>query len=232
MNRRQKQLTPTENGQRLDSIGLVWNLFEGWWKNGFAALVVFKAREGHCRVPREHIEGTFKLGTWVAAQRKYRDFLKKRAMPAERRQRLDAIGFVWDPLEAAWDEGFAALMAFKMRERHFRVPECHIEGSFKLGNWVSIQRSTKDFMTSDHRQRLDEIGFVWDPPGLNWDKGFAALAEFKAREGHCRVPRDHFEGTVKLGKWVSGQRRRKTTMPAERKQQLDAIGFIWSRRPM
>ena len=54
-------------------------------------------------------------------------------MSAERKQRLDAIGFVWDPLESAWEEGFAALTTFKAREGHCRVPQRHIEGSISLG---------------------------------------------------------------------------------------------------
>ena len=74
---------------------------------------------------------------------------------------------------------------------------------------------------------MDEIGFVWDPLESAWEEGFAALKNFKAREGHCRVPERHIEGTYKLGQWVGVQRRTRDTMPAERKQRLDAIGFIW-----
>ena len=59
---------------------------------------------------------------------------KKDIMSTERRQRLDAIGFVWDPLESAWEEGFAALTTFKAREGHCDVPALHIEGTFKLGS--------------------------------------------------------------------------------------------------
>ena len=62
-------------------------------------------------------------------------------MPAERRQRLDAIGFVWDPLERRWEEGFAALSTFKAREGHCHVPSNHVEGTFRLGQWVGVQRT-------------------------------------------------------------------------------------------
>ena len=68
----------------------------------------FKKHEGHCRVPRFHIEGTFKLGQWVAYQRSH-----KTIVSAERRKRLEAIGFVWEPYEDAWEEGFAVLRKFK-----------------------------------------------------------------------------------------------------------------------
>ena len=55
----------------------------------------------------------------------------------------------------------------------------------------------------------------------------AALEKFKAREGHCRVPLRHVEGEYRLGRWVSHQRKLKSTMTAERRQRLDDIGFLW-----
>ncbi|MDA9993639.1 DEAD/DEAH box helicase family protein [Burkholderiales bacterium] len=61
-----------------------WNFF-------FGLLEVFKQREGHCAVQAKVIEDGFKLGRWVNGQR-----TKRQSMSAERRKRLDAIGFVWD----------------------------------------------------------------------------------------------------------------------------------------
>jgi Helicase associated domain len=131
------------------------------------------------------------------------------AMPPERGQRLDAIDFIWDRLEEAWEEGFAALMTFKAREGHCRVPKVHIEGTFKLGQGVDRQRQPKTKMSPERTQRLHEIGFVWDPHESAWEEGFAALTTFKTREGHCRVPQLHIEGAFKLGAWVARQRATK-----------------------
>jgi hypothetical protein len=39
-----------------------------------------------------------------------------------------------------------------------------------------------------------------------WEKGFAALAKFRARTGHCLPPSRHVEGKFKLGVWVRTQR--------------------------
>ena len=110
-------------------------------------------------------------------------------MPPERGQRLDAIGFVWNPLDEAWEEGFAALTTFKTREGHCLVPQNHVEGTFKLGTWVSNQRANRDKTSAERRRRLDAIGFVWDTRESAWEEGFAALTSFKACEGHCLVPR-------------------------------------------
>jgi hypothetical protein len=73
------------------------------------------------------------------------------------------------------------------------VPQRHDEGSFNIGKWVNRQRAMRDSMSAERRQRLDEIGFVWDPHEEAWEEGFAALTTFKAREGHCHVPDDHVE---------------------------------------
>ena len=81
---------------------------------------------------------------------------------AERRQRLDEIGFVWDVHTQQWEEGFAALIVYKNREDDCLVPAKHEEGDFKLGIWVTGQRSKKETLTPERRQRLDDIGFVWN----------------------------------------------------------------------
>jgi hypothetical protein len=63
-----------------------------------------------------------------------------------------------------------------------------------------------------------------------WDRGFAALSKFRAREGHCCPLQRYVEGGFRLGRWVSVQRYRKDAMPAGRKRRLEKIGFVWDRR--
>jgi len=127
------------------------------WEKGFAALSKFRAREGYCHPPRFHVEGNFKLGPWVATQRYNKDNLS-----AERKRRLNAIGFVWKWRDYLWDRGFTALSKFKRREGHCHVPAVHSEGNYKLGYWVSTQRRTKKEMSAERKARLNKIGFVWN----------------------------------------------------------------------
>jgi hypothetical protein len=63
-----------------------------------------------------------------------------------------------------------------------------------------------------------------------WERGFAALTKFRAREGQCCPSRQHVEGGYELGQWVSVQRYRKDLLPVERKRRLEAIGFVWDYR--
>lgn len=211
-----------ERRQRLKRIKFVLSVSERNWEKGFAALERFKARNGHCRVPRNHIEGKFRLGRWVFLQRD-----AKGRMLCKNKKRLYAIGFILDRREIAWEEGFAAITKFKAREGHCRVPRYYIEGTYKLGQWVSVQRLSRDKMSAQRRKRLDAIEFIWGGREHYWENGFAALAQFKAREGHCRVPSLHIENKFKLGQWVTTRRRSKDKVPSRWKLQLDKIGFVW-----
>ena len=224
--RNRMEMVPPERRKQLDAISFEWNaLADASWEECFAALELFKEREGHCRVARSHMEGELKLGNWVNTQRQ--------ATPSrERKKRLDDIGFVWRPEDSSWEEAFTALSRFKAREGHCRVPKSHMEGELKvnLGTWVIRQRKFVEALSVERKKRLDDIGFVWILRGTLrdswWEEAFAALSAFKSREGHCRVPAGHMEGGLKLGIWV-GNQRHQATPSAERKKRLDDIGFVW-----
>ena len=81
--------------RRLAALGFVWDWRDHLWDRGFAALLKFKRREGHCHVPALYSEGNYPLGYWVSTQRRYKKVYKKE-MSAERKARLRKIGFVWN----------------------------------------------------------------------------------------------------------------------------------------
>ena len=116
-----------------------------------------------------------------------------------------------------WERGFTALSKFRRREGHCCPSQCHIDGDFKLGKWVSVQRYRKGLLPIERKRRLDAIGFVWDWRDHHWEQTFAALLKFKRRNGHCCVPTPYKEGELKLGWWVATQRR-------NRKEHQDKFG--------
>jgi hypothetical protein len=131
--------------------------------------------------------------------------------------------------EEAWERRFGTLKKFKAREGHCELRKSHLEGTFKLGQWVAVQRYSKDIIAADRKRRLDAIGFVWDLLERRWEKDFAALKKFKAREGHCLVPYPYSDGNgSNLGHWVNTQRNNKNKMSAERQMRLTKIGFVWN----
>ena len=101
----------------------------------------------------------------------------------------------------------------------------------KLGTWVGRQWIRGRLSVSQERaSKLDSIGFIWGSKlDARWEIMFDELKDFKAREGHCNVPRSYPENP-KLGKWVRSQREKKITMKLSRELQskFDSIGFIWN----
>jgi superfamily II DNA or RNA helicase len=223
--RTKKGAMPAERRQRLESIGFVWDPYSEAWEAGFAALQAYKHEHGNCLAPQGFTTADgYGLGTWVATQRG-----NKGAMPAERRQRLESIGFVWDQVMAAWEAGFAALQAYKHEHGDCLVSlGFKTADGFKLGAWVRGRRTNKGAMPAERRQRLEDIGFVWDPYTEAWEAGFAALQAYKHEHGDCLVPQGFTTADgYGLGTWVGGQRTNKGAMPAERRQRLEDIGFVW-----
>ena len=152
-------------------------------------------------------------------------------MSAERRQRLgDVEGWLWDPFTTDWEEGFRQLTAYVQAKGHAKVPQSYgtAEG-YRLGQWVSLQRTNKDSMSADRRQRLGDVeGWVWDKLAAAWEKGFKALTAYVQAEGHARVPTSCTAEGYPLGQWVSNQRMNKDSMSADRRQRLgDVEGWVW-----
>jgi Helicase associated domain len=135
---------------------------------------------------------------------------------------------VWNLFGTLWEDAFERLSNYKTREGHCLVPINYEENGFPLGRWVFRQRQNKKRIPIERQRRLNTLGFVWRPFDSAWERSFAALMEFKNREGHCRVSQDHIENGINLGRWVSKQRAKRKKMSIERRQSLDALGFVWN----
>ena len=218
---KRKQLS-SEQLERLNSLGFIWDPHTELWEKGFAALTRFQKREGHCLVPKPHIEDEMKLGIWVNNVR-----ARKNQFSPDQLNRLNSLNFSWDSITEQWELAFSALEKFHKREGHCRVPARHKEDGLKLGSWVGAQRTKKRQLTLDQINRLNALGFSWDPFAEQWERAFSALEKFHKREGHCRVPADHKEDGLNLGGWVGWQRWSKKGIKSDRLKRLNALGFVW-----
>ena len=204
------------------------------WEEAFGELAAYKATHGHCNVPQLFItENGMKLGQWVINQRANYSHSK---LSADRIQRLENLGFVWDSYEGAWEEGFTQLAAYKATHGHCNVPQLFItENGMKLGQWVINQRANYSHskLSADRIQRLENLGFVWDSYEGAWEEGFTQLVAYKATYGDCNVPYKFVtENGMKLGQWVDRQRQfyKNGKLSADRIQRLEALDFVWDMR--
>ena len=130
------------------------------------------------------------LAAWVRSQRHLR---KQGRLAPDRFQRLDRLGFEWEPLATAWDDMFLTLAQFKERAGDCDVPH-DLPYDQQLANWVIRQRLLRrqGRLAADRIERLDALGFKWSVLKTRTaplDEMFARLAQFKDRHGHCKVLR-------------------------------------------
>jgi superfamily II DNA or RNA helicase len=79
--------------EQLEALpGWSWTVSDDTWDERYDLLCAFAEREGHARVPQQHVENGVRLGGWVGVQRQKRGSLSR-----ERRARLESVsGWSWD----------------------------------------------------------------------------------------------------------------------------------------
>ncbi len=211
-----EELTNSIYVEAIDRLGNSWDEWIG-------RLIRYRNREGHCRVPALYAEDGYRLGGWVNAQRQ-----KKSDLSKDRIERLNQLEFIWDPFDADWEVGISVLSTYRAREGNSRVPQGHLEDSYRLGAWVNAQRQKKSSLPEGRINRLDELEFVWDPYTADWESGFSALVNYYEREHKFEMPSGHLENGYRLHSWVSKQRAKKSELSEDRLSRLNEIGFVWT----
>jgi hypothetical protein len=223
-----------------------------------AHTVYVVANSGHAIIPPKFVltgkawpsdlEG-YNLGK-VAA--KYRQQYRELNLPHEDFQQLDGVGFAWCSNEWQWENVVVpALLKYKELHGDMHVPRRFVVPSSEpwpdemwemaLGNTVNNIRSSGQFVRDDpeRRQWLEEKGFVFDVPEMEWEAARCALATYKEVHGDMRVPYRFVVPSgepwaeevweMKLGKTVNNIRSSGHFVrdDPERRQVLDDMGFVW-----
>ncbi len=198
------------------------------WEAMFAELQSYKVEHGDCLIPKRW-KGRRALAEWISNQR---TAYARERLTTDQVQRLDELGFEWDPMGTRWEEKFLQLVEFKKQHGHTNVPQGKAAYT-KLSTWVRNQRTAKlnnRPIMADREKRLEELGFSWRliEPNI-WDQMFDRLSEFRRVHGHCNVPQKGGEDK-KLGRWVNVQRlfHMRGKLQPERQKRLEAVGFVWN----
>ncbi|MFE9867978.1 helicase associated domain-containing protein [Streptomyces sp. NPDC005506] len=137
-----------------------------------------------------------------------------------------------------------------------------VVGGDDIGAWLNAQYHSWQSLSREQRVRLEELGMRAPLAALEtaarlsleagtssgivaagasaWEKGMAALRQYKVREGHVRVPRAHqeilrvrrpgddglSEEQVRLGVWRSNTRSRRHRLTPDQVQEAQHIGLL------
>jgi superfamily II DNA or RNA helicase len=157
-----------EQARRLEALpGWFWSWKANAWETGFSRLRAYVEREGHARVPNQHLDDDgFPLGRWVSSQRT-RYSRRASSMTAERMARLEALpDWSWSSYADSWEEGFSRLLSFVERTGHASVPGKQLDDDgYRLGQWVVWNRRVfrAGRLSAERATRLERLpGWVWD----------------------------------------------------------------------
>ncbi|MGW7201683.1 helicase associated domain-containing protein, partial [Streptomyces chryseus] len=180
-----------------------------------------------------------------ANARKKNGLGKDQARAARRAALLAAIDPDWNPdWPIDWQRHYTALTGLTALGgvlAHVE-PGTMVRG-IDVGRWVATQRQDWHLLHDGQRERLAQLGIrpaerptvpaqkaVGRAGGGAFERGIAALAQYKAREGKITVSRGHTEdlpdGTpVRLGVWLSNTRSRRAGLSQEQREQLATLGL-------
>ncbi len=152
------------------------------WQKTFEELQVFKAEHG-CFPNKKDSQ---RLYTWCAVQRLKK---KKEQLSADKCDKLNSIGFVWNVQDHIWNKNFELLLEYRENNpgrwpsQRSKEPVEH-----KLAVWfLGIRKDYKRKKLSKERiNRLEEIGFPFYPREYRWDQTYQHVKDWLHK--HQRFP--------------------------------------------
>jgi hypothetical protein len=179
---------------------------------------------GHTFVSYQYPDA-HQLANWVHRQRTY---MRKRALQEERKQKLNTIGFSWDPTEAKWMFMFEKLTEYYKAQGHCRVPRKYPPDQ-PFARWADYQRFRKTRLRAFEKEKLDSINFFDIEPVqiITFELGLKLLDEYITIKGNANV--SQIGENRKLGRWVNTlrQKKKQEKLTEEQIVQLNARGFLW-----
>ncbi|MFJ4633852.1 Helicase associated domain protein [Streptomyces sp. NPDC088847] len=241
------------NGQRarrLEQLGMIWSLAAERFQENLEAAKAYYDQHWTLCAPRTATALDKPVGQWLSNLR------RPGALDGypEWKTALETVDEDWNPeWSADWQRHHAALRELVRDEAGQAgavevLPGVTVHG-MDIGRWINKQRqhTTWAKLTVGQRERLEQLGITphTPPPEAElpakppttpmgaFEKGVAALAQYKTREGHLTVPRGHVEqlpdgSEVKLGVWVMNQKGRRGKLTADKLAALAALGLAWA----
>ncbi|WP_424893235.1 Helicase associated domain protein [Streptomyces sp. XH2] len=196
------------------------------WARGWAKLKEFTEREGHARVPYEHKEGAFPLGTWVAEQRRA---FGAGQMTGKRAARLEKLGMVWSVADERFQENLAAARVYFEEHWTLCAPRSAAALGKPVGQWLSnLRRPGALAERPEWEAALQAVDEDWNPVWpAEWQRHFAALRELvRDEDGPAEVLPGITVHGMDVGKWLARQRKPEVwaALTKGQRERLETIG--------
>lgn len=222
--------------EKLDNLQIDWDTAKAkTWEDILELLVSYKKKYGTINMLSTVKYKGYGIGYWISKMRtRYRKGLLTKKQIAD----LEALGIVWNTLPPTFDEMIAYAKTYYEDHGNLRVPyKYETEDGVKLGHWIGLQRrrysgKVKDCQpfTKEQIKALESIGMEWSRQ-VPYETMYACAKEYYAVHGNLELSQKAIVNGLKLGSWVSDQKRklrdpkRRKNLSAEKIHDLEEIGF-------
>ncbi|MGC5396478.1 Helicase associated domain protein [Streptomyces sp. DT20] len=234
-----------QRAQRLEKLGMVWNPADERFQENLAAAKAYYEEHWTLCAPRSATILDRPVGQWLSNLRRPGALADKPEWETALREVDEDWNPSWPP---EWQRHYAVVREMLIEENilAYIEPGVTVHG-MNIGKWLARQRTPEvwEALTGGQRERLEAIGVVpmvaelealakpSTPPVSAFEKGVAALAQYKARTGSVTVPRAHVErledgSEVKLGVFLSNSKSRRAKLTADKLTALTDLGLHWA----
>ncbi|MFJ2736016.1 Helicase associated domain protein [Streptomyces sp. NPDC087317] len=227
--------------RRLEKLGMVWSLADERFQENLEAAKAYYDQHWTLCAARSAVALSRPVGQWLSNLR------RAGALDGhpEWETALKEVDEDWNPSwPADWQRHYAALRELVAEEEGQAevLPGFTVHG-MDIGKWLARQRTPKvwEALTDGQRERLEQLGITplapapEEPRGASttFERGVAALAQYRARTGSVKVPRAHVElledgAEVRLGVWIMNQKGRRAKLTTDKLSTLAALGLEWA----
>lgn len=150
--------------KRLTDIGMNWNPDN--WESRFKLVKQYYEEHGNINISqKEVIQGVW-LGKWIVSQKKA---MQEGKLTHEQIEMLKTLPMAEvGRKDNRWWSMYEEAKKYYLKFGHLNVPMDYLTSSGKkLSDWIIRQRRNYKLgkMPSEHKEKLDDIGFVWDIKG-------------------------------------------------------------------
>lgn len=201
-----------EKIEELNEIGMIWEKKQNViWEKSYAEARKYSQKHGNLNIPVAYeTENGCHLGKWIRDQRE----AYRKSLTVYRKQKLDAIGIVWEK-DDPWENKY--LLAKKYFNEHgdLKMPGNYVVEGVWLCKWLNEQKLTYEekrknkALTAEQIQKLKSIGVNWEVSNndISWQQQYEQAKKFYQANGHLTIPKSYVSSDGKrLGVWVQRQR--------------------------
>ncbi len=232
----QSSFISEERTKALNEIGMIWDVSDILWERNYKAAKSYYKDHGNLDVPLTYVtkDGT-KLGIWLNNIRGiHNGKIIGRKLTREQVESLNQIGMLWSPkFDRAWEKGYAHAKAYYETHGDLKVPSTYKgQDGYRLGAWICNQRERKERLSVPRKERLDEIGMIWEKTD-SWEVRYVLAKAYYMEHGDLQVPPKYIAEGVWLNKWLNEQKqiyrgnRKGKILTKDRIARLEEIGIYW-----